>query len=97
MEKKKKKESGKNTLLKDNVNNILDMFDLNFTNEEVKILKKLAGDERRINYINLLFKAGNPGIKNFDFLKRFNNFFDWLIDLLNEKMSINKWKQEQQR
>ena len=65
--KKKKKESGKVTLLKDNVNNILDMFDLNFTNKEVQILKELAGDERRINYINLLFKTGDPDIKNFDF------------------------------
>ena len=33
---------------------------------------------------------------NFDFLKRFGTLYDLLIDLLNEKMSIKRAKQQQQ-
>ena len=56
-------------LLKDNVNDILDVFEMNFTNNGEDILKKLARGERMINCNNLFFKAGNPSITNFVFLK----------------------------
>ena len=53
-------------LLKDNVNDILDVFKMNFTNNGEDILKKLARGERMIN-CNLFLKAGNPSITNFVF------------------------------
>ena len=56
-------------LLKDNLNNILDVFEMNFTGNGESILKKLARDERMVNYNNLLFETGDSSIKNFDFLK----------------------------
>ena len=86
MEKRKNK---KNVLLKDNLNDILVSFDMNFTNEGKNILKKASSDERMINYNNLFFKTGDPNIKNFDFLKRFSTLHDLLIDLLNKEININ--------
>ena len=70
-------------------------FDMSVANTEGNILKNLARDERMINYSNLFYKTGDPGIKNFDFLKRFGTLFDLLIDFLNVKTNINKAKQEQ--
>ena len=49
-----------------------------------------------INYKNLFFKTGNPSIKNFGFLKDMVHCLTYLIDLLNEKISINEAKQEQE-
>ena len=54
-------------LLIENVNDILDVFEMNFTNNGEDILKKLARGERMINCNNLFFKAGNPSITNFIF------------------------------
>ena len=85
-------------LLKDNVNDILDVFEMNFTNNGEDILKKLARGERMINCNNLFFKAGNPSITNFVFLKIcMMSLYDVLIDLLQEKISIDKAKNEQKR
>ena len=42
---------------------------MNFTGNGESILKKLARDERMVNYNNLLFEIGDCSIKNFDFLK----------------------------
>ena len=53
--------------LKDNLNDILMNFDMNFTNEGENIFKKSASDERMINYNNLFFKTGDRTIKNFNF------------------------------
>ena len=55
-------------LLKDNVNDILDVFEMNFTNNGEDILKKIPRGERMIN-CNLFLKAANPSITNFVFLK----------------------------
>ena len=68
---------------------------MNFTNKGDSILKIPARNKRMIIYKNLFFKAGNLGIKTFDFLKTFGTLFDSLIDLINGKIVINEAKQEQ--
>ena len=82
-------------LLKDNLNNILMNFDMNFTNETENIYRKLPNNKRMINYKNLFFKTGNPVISDFNFLKRFGTFYELLIDLFNEKISIKEATEEQ--
>ena len=72
-------------LLKDNLDGILMNFDTNFTNEEVNILKKVATDERIINYSHCFFEKGDPIIKNFDFLKRFGNCMTYCLTCLMKK------------
>ena len=70
-------------LLKDDLNNILDMFKMNFnTNNRENILTKVAKDEMIINYNNFFFKTGDPIINNFDFWKRFGTLYNLLIDYL---------------
>ena len=78
---KGKKNKKKITLLKDNLNNILEVFEKNFDNKGKSILKKNAND-RMINYNNLVFKRGNLFINNFGFLKTFRTLYDLLTDLL---------------
>ena len=73
-------------LLKDNFNEILMNFDMNFTNKGKIILTKVASDERMITYQNLSFKTGNHVVKNFDFLKIFGILYNLLINLLNENI-----------
>ena len=68
---------------------------MNITAEGEYILKRLANNERMINYKNLLFKESNPTIDNYDFLKRFGTLYDFLIDLLNEIIGIIKATEEQ--
>ena len=73
-------------MLRDNLNNILLNYgELNIDSRGKNILKKLANDERKISYKNLLFKSGNPAVDNYDFFKRFSTLYDFLIHLLNEK------------
>ena len=54
-------------MLKDNLDDILIAYNLNITTEGKDILKKVADDERIINYKNFFFKSGNPTIDNYDF------------------------------
>lgn len=54
-------------LLKDNLNDVLDVFGMNFSNKGEDILKKLAKDERMINYNDLFFKTGDGIIESFGF------------------------------
>ena len=82
--------SEKIVLLSDSLNNILMVYDMNLSIKRKNILRKLADDEKNINYKNLFFKSGNPAIDNYDFLKRFGTLYDILIDLLNEKISLNE-------
>lgn len=72
------------------------ILDMSFNNERINILKKLTKNEGMINYNDLFFKTANSSDNNFDFEKRFGILFDLLIDLLNEKIIINKAKQEQE-
>lgn len=73
------------------------ILDMSFNNERINILKKLTKNEGIINYNDLFFKTANSSDNNFDFEKRFGILFDLLIDLLNEKIIINKAKQEQEQ
>ena len=70
------------------------VFDMSFTNKGQDTIKKLARDEKMINYGHLIFETGNPNIKNFDFFKRFGTLYELFTDLLDEKMKQNKNKQE---
>ena len=65
-------------------------FDMNFTNQTKTILKKAASDERIINHNNLVFKTGDPNLKDFDFLKRFGILHGLSIDLRQEEITTNK-------
>ena len=83
-------------LLKDKLYHILRTFEMKFSNDEGKnILKKLARDERMINYNSLFFKTGNPVINNFDFLERFGTLYDILLDLRKEKVDTDEALREQ--
>ena len=83
-------------LLKDKLYDILSTFEMKFSNDEGKnILKKLARDERMINYNSLFFKTGNPVINNFDFLERFGTLYDILLDLRKEKVDTDEALREQ--
>ena len=81
--------SGKNGLSKDTYNDILMTFDINFTNKGENILKKVATDERMINYDNLFFKQVILVLIILIFFKRFDTSYDLLINLLREKKSTN--------
>ena len=72
---------------------ILDYYE-NFSKKGKDIIKTLAEAERMINCNDLFFKAGNPIIKNFDFLKRCGTLYDLLIDLLKGKISVLKATKE---
>ena len=52
----KEKKSGKTELLKDDLDDIFINFDINFTEKGEDILKKVATDERMINYNNLFLE-----------------------------------------
>ena len=68
---------------------------MNITNRGKDILKKVADDEKTINYKNLFFKSGNPIVNNYGFFKRFGTLYDFLIDLLSKKISLEKAAIEQ--
>ena len=68
---------------------------MNINSKGEDILKKLARDERMINYNNLFFRSGSPAIENYVFLKKFGILYDFLIDFLNERIDIIKASKEQ--
>ena len=68
------------------------VFDMSFTNKGQDTIKKLARDEKMINYGHLIFETGNPNIKNFDFFKRFGTLYELFTYLLDEKIKQNKNK-----
>ena len=59
---------------------------MNIDSKGENILRKLADDERNIDYKNLLFKSDSLAINNYDSFKRFGTFGD----LLNERINLNK-------
>ena len=87
--------SEKIALLRNNLDNIFMLYDLNISIKGKNILKKRADDERSINYKNLFFKSGSFTTGNHDFFKRFGTLYDLLIDLLNEKICLRKPNIEQ--
>ena len=68
---------------------------MNFTTKGENILKKVADDERLINYNNLFFKTGDPIINKYDFLKRFDTLNDLWFKLLKKNISVIKAAKEQ--
>ena len=87
-------------MLKDKLyseNWIIINYYLNFTDKGKEIIKDISNEKQNINYSNLVFKSGNPDIKNFDFLTRFGTLYDLLTSLLNKKVSINREIQEQEK
>ena len=87
----REKKSENIILLRDNLDNILQNYgEFNISLNGENVLKKLADDEKSINYKNLFFKSGNPAIDNYDFFKRFGTLHDLLINLLNKKISFKK-------
>ena len=65
---RERREIKKIVLLRDNLDDILVVYDINISNRGTYILKKLVHDEKYINYKNLFFKSGNSIISNYDFL-----------------------------
>ena len=88
----REKKLQKIVLLRDNLNNILLNYgEMNIDSKGENILKKVADDEKNINYKNL----GSLTIDNYNSFKRFDTLYDLLIDLLNEKISLKKAAIEQ--
>ena len=62
------KNSKEIVLLKDELDHIFKNFDSNFISTGKKFLIKLAKDEKKIDYNNLLFKLNEASVvKNIDF------------------------------
>ena len=80
----KRKEPRKIVLLKDRLDYIFTNFSSNFNSTGKNFLKKLAKDEKKIDYNNLFFEIDYPVIKSFDFLENVGALHDLLINLLNE-------------
>ena len=91
----REKKSEKIVLLKDSLDDILIAYDLNITDKGKDVLENVANDERKTNYKNLFFKSGDPATDNYDLFKRFGTFYDFLTDLLDEKISLKKAAIEQ--
>ena len=68
---------------------------MNFTNEGINILKKLARYEMIINHNLKKNKTSNFGIENFNFFSRFGKLYGLLIYLINDRIGINEATQEQ--
>ena len=91
----KEEKSGRIMLLRDSLNDILlDYCEMNITGKGKDIVEKLTNDER-MNYDNLLFKAGCAIVGNYDFYKRFGTLHDLFYDLTSEAISIKKAVKEQ--
>ena len=84
-DKKKPKEI---VLLKDKLDYILENFGSNFNSTGKNFLKKLAKDEKEIDYNDLFFEMDDPIIKSFDFLSEVGTLYDFLINLLNENQTL---------
>ena len=74
-------------LLKDKLDFIFKNFDQNFNSTGKYFLKKLAKDEKKIDYNNLFFEIDDKSVvKDVDFLKEIGTLYDLLIYLLDNSM-----------
>ena len=90
------KKSKENVLLKDKLYFIFKKFDSNFNSIGKKILIKLAKDEKKIDYNNLLFEINDKSVvKSANFLKEIGILYDLLIYLLDNSMRITTSAQTQ--
>ena len=79
----------KNQNQSDKLDYIFKNFDTNFKNAGKNVLKKLAKDEKKFDYNNLLFKIEDKSVpKDVDFLKEFGTLYDLLIYLLNNSIRM---------
>ena len=83
---KKPKET---VLIKDKLDFIFNNFDQNFNSTGKKFLKKLAKDEKKIDYNNLFFEIGDKSVvKSADFLKEIGTLYDLFVYLLNNSTKL---------
>ena len=76
-------------LLKDELDFIFKNFGSNFNSTGKKILIKLAKDEKKIDYNNLLFEINDKSVvKSANFLKEIGILYDLLIYLLDNSIRI---------
>ena len=76
-------------LLKDKLDYIFKNFDSNFNSAGKSFLKKLAKDEKKIDYNNLFFEIDDKSvIKDVDFLEEIGTLYDLMIYLLDNSINI---------
>ena len=76
-------------LLKDKLDYIFKNFDSNFNCAGKYFLKKLAKDEKKIDYNNLFFEIDDKSVsKDVDFLEEIGTLYDLLIYLLDNSINI---------
>ena len=82
------KKPKKIVLLKDELDFIFKNFGSNFNSTGKNFLKKLAKDEKKIDYNNLFFEIDDKSVvKSVDFLKEIGTLYDLLIYLLDNPMN----------
>ena len=90
------KKPKKSVLLKDKLDNIFKNFGSNFNSTGRRFLIKLAKDEKKIDYNNLLFEINDKSVvKSANFLKEIGILYDLLIYLLDNSMRITTSAQTQ--
>ena len=76
-------------LLKDELDFMFKNFDSNFNSTGKIFLKKVAKDEKKINYNNLFFSIDNASVaEDVDFLEKYCTLYDLLIYLLDNPMRM---------
>ena len=90
------KKPKKIVLLKDKLDFIFKNFVPNFNSTGKDFLKKLAKDEKKIDYNNLFFEIDDKSVaKDVDFLEEIGTLYDLLIYLLGNFMRITTSTQVQ--
>ena len=83
------KKPKKIVLLKDKLDFIFKNFDPNFNSTGKDFLKKLAKDEKKIDYNNLFFEIDDKSVaKDVEFLEEIGTLYDLLIYLLGNSVRI---------
>ena len=76
-------------LLKDKLDHIFKTFGPHFNRTGKNLLKKLAKDEKKIDYNNLFFEMGHESVvKDVDFLNEIVTLYDLSIYFLDNSMRI---------
>ena len=76
-------------LLKDELDFMFKNFDSNFNSTGKIFLKKLAKDDKKIDYNNLFFSIDNGSVaEDVDFLEKYDTLYDLLIYLLDIPMRM---------
>ena len=90
------KKHGKIVLLKDRLDYIFKNFGSHFNSTRKYFLKKLAKDEKKIDYDNFFFNIDEkPVVKSVDFLEEVGTLYDlliYLLAMLTESLILHKLK-----